>query len=1204
MNVPEQRDHSCASMQRSLLAGYPDCPDATSTLFLNHLVNRNADDSESHTLVGVHIRLAPGDDNGLWTQLHVERAQTLDPRAPRVATSRLLICCDTLEVCDELSLPEAEVVIHARRLIWKGERAAINTSPLDWALDRAPKAVGGKAGENGADGRHAGDLRIFVRELEPAADTRPRLLARGGAGQQPGEGLPGSQGKDLPGYTSVPFKIVDSKISTSKATLKFKPAAVYIDYAWHFTAIKVASGKIGIDEFPGNGTAALPPGAPGAGGNGGRLYTSLPALAPLLLNDGGAAGSADRRRYPGGRAGRPVQAAKYRVKLWENLLGTDNASNEIKKTASNTSKAGANAAYDGNDKPDGSTPATQLLDEPCAWLHPLGVQKTLEYARDLYLAGRHPQVERLLQPYEASLAGEAPSLDAWGEGSQALWRSLQSEVASMLQRLRGQLDYFGHAAGFTPLFSLQGTVQLYREETRRALRTLLLAGWVQRRADEAGATVKALGESIDSLNDESRQAAQQVLNAEAEIDDLGGRISVLEAELATLGNRLQTLRNRLLTEAQGELDRQAQIRAAIHVAAAICQVVPVGQPALGTVGSLAGVAAGLVGDDGSGVPDTLSQMGEVLSKSREAAKKSKGSGAQAAQDKGDTGQDGAAASQRASAWAQVGDGLGPALSEVSQGIRALQVPASEVEAKLQELQSESEAWQDLVRDIRALNERKVALFDSLASAFQTLGAGYGRITGNAAAVVSLQQSRAATAARLDAEATAVVQQMAQRARLTLLHYLYLMVRAYETTVLKPIRVDWKLTEVADRIDELVRDDDDAAALLARAEVLEPLYRQNLDRVRQQLLEDFSFQERELPLKLGLSDSQTPQAIAELNSRGETRLDPLALGLVVPDYQQARIAGVELKALELDPDGPPLPEGHNLIVSLQPSRQGTLRRGEALYAVHSEQPPVWSWTQLSGGELRPARPSQGTEDMLELVLGDGAASIRQKVAQAPVWSALQVRVRFSPGFAAGQWPRIRRLYFELNCAVTPAPEHQCVLRVLPHGNSGGALVQCTPDLAGRGAGLDQLVRIYSRGAAVRLEVPELDDFARFDGWDLVGRGVDRVGEHSAAVELGLDDHVLAVCHWQPPLGEAPAVVLSEMLTSEDLGELATAGGAAIGPLLQAPRPLADDRLRIAPADDAAVIGWLPSLDDAELLEQQDDGWQQLNYRGITGWVRLF
>jgi len=288
--------------------------------------------------------LAPGQPNGLCEALHVDGNQVLDPLRPRVATRELLVCCDTLEVRGAFSLPEAAVSVFARRVIWATDDAAIDTWPLRWSVKKAQGANGSTPGASGAAGRHAGSIRLFAGEMAGPAAPGPRLVAEGGGGQDAGAGLDGSDGASPWSSTRESFALVDKELwgtVTSKVDVSFSPAAVYIDFGWYWGA-KLKGGKRGQDAFPGNGTDAVAPGAPGGGGNGGALTTNLAEAARLLRKGGGQPGARERD-YRGGSAGSPFPAAKYALKLRHDVTGTDNAGYDLEKTAEHTSTAGKDA---------------------------------------------------------------------------------------------------------------------------------------------------------------------------------------------------------------------------------------------------------------------------------------------------------------------------------------------------------------------------------------------------------------------------------------------------------------------------------------------------------------------------------------------------------------------------------------------------------------------------------------------------------------------------------------------------------------------------------------------------------------------------------------------------------------------------------------------------------------------------------------------
>ena len=79
--------------------------------------------------------------------------------------------------------------------------------------------------------------------------------------------------------------------------------------------------------------------------------------------------------------------------------------------------------------------------------------------------------------------------------------------------------------------------------------------------------------------------------------------------------------------------------------------------------------------------------------------------------------------------------------------------------------------------------------------------------------------------------------------------------------------------------------------------------------------------------------------------------------------------------------------------------------------------------------------------------------------------------YSPEFPANKSPRLTRLYFLFECDASFAPANQRVLNVRSLGALPGAVITCTPDLAKRADGFNQMVRIYDKGTIATLSVPE-------------------------------------------------------------------------------------------------------------------------------------
>jgi len=197
-----------------------------------------------------------------------------------------LIVCDTLEISGELSLPEYEVAIYARRLIFK-DQGCINTSPLNWTMDKAadynPSAKTG--GANGAEGRHAGKQSIFINELQETDHASiKRFICRGGRGQHAGLGKDGADGTSY--YTvGTKWELTDSGHYNSY-TASYVSPCVYAHAKWWWGFFPLPEDKRGTEKWPTNGEDALEPGRPGSGGNGGAFTTNKPNLVDRFDNVG------------------------------------------------------------------------------------------------------------------------------------------------------------------------------------------------------------------------------------------------------------------------------------------------------------------------------------------------------------------------------------------------------------------------------------------------------------------------------------------------------------------------------------------------------------------------------------------------------------------------------------------------------------------------------------------------------------------------------------------------------------------------------------------------------------------------------------------------------------------------------------------------------------------------------------------------------
>ena len=721
-------DFGTASPQSVFLESYPEPPLSTSTLYIDKTSN-----GSERRLVGVHIILKAGHQNGLWELYHIDRAkETIDPNNPKVATTSLEIYCDTLEIHGKFSVPEANIRIFARHLIWATPDAAINTSPLQWSIPKAQDSDGTNPGKDGANGRKAGDFTVFKDDaknsvvviysdmnysgksqelkvgsyghdgdcnfssfgvkriaslripnglnliLKYDSDQYPIIyqndvphfediaidfkdlisikvdyskcfIANGGNGQNPGEGkngaADGSNKEQKSEYTFSRSTVngyypeIYGGPTDNKFRAKFDPPAVYFEYKveskniWGFTETE-AEGNWSTRDFPTDGLPAIASGKPGNAGSAGSLNTNSNHASQCMSHESGKSGSR-AGTYRGGKAGNPTNSAHYHVSIIFNrdFGGSYNMDLEKSKVVMidrdevmdwngtvHISKNGKDEVGQEADKTTGNLPLVEVINETNAWLHPLSLQKVIEYAQNLFLSNSRDEVAKFLKPYDAALSLTIPSykpllsppfISPW-DGKEAQWASAHSEIATMLLRLGSHLDYFGNPGGYSPFLSLAGAIKLYEDETKRALRALLLANWISKKAEVVGEKSKALTESISLLDKDTRDTAEKLILNEHDIKTTNDNIDSLCKQLKAKGEVLNNLHDELLKEVQDNEASRSEIKFAVNMVAAICQVIPVGQPVLGSVASLASVASDLIDSEPSGKPDTYKKINEAL----------------------------------------------------------------------------------------------------------------------------------------------------------------------------------------------------------------------------------------------------------------------------------------------------------------------------------------------------------------------------------------------------------------------------------------------------------------------------------------------------------------------------------------------------------------------------------------------------------------
>lgn len=1065
-------------------------------------------------------------EQGLWSELDDgEPGKTWgDTSDIKHKVRSVLFVCDELIVRSPLHLPEAHVTIFARVLRFEGTDARIDTSPYPWA---GRKIVKGDD-RDGAAGRTAGDIQLYVSEIwtdgewvgddGTAPIDPPRLIAHGGAGQDPALGEHGKDGKSFPPLDNpVKFTNEGAIMGLWVKHVNFNPPAYYARAEWTSSNLHNPDVQIkgSLENAPTNGEDAIAAGVPGNGGDGGALTTNRKAALRLFIGDGGKPGIPDPTEYKGGQPGQPIHVARYTVYIRKLLVGA----------VPTTKKDGDNITADGKSKKAPDVPITsgnngnKNIDTSVEfWMIPGLIDKVLGYTEDLFIAGARDAAEAILRVYDAALAAPVLTIEA-GESAEVLLigplvRSHRHRIATLLNRLRAGLDCFGFPPGFIPFYSLSGQVALYRQTVDRSIFLLLFANWIKTRAETMTITRETAQAVVAQLKRDSGRAVEEIKAVTEKTRDLRDRIKVLIIRLKALQTELVAVEKRLRAQAEFNETLRATLKTTLDIAATIAVAIPVGQPFLGAAVSLASVAGEMaldqtppveaMGKAAGIVSKTSSTILEKIAEANEAAEETEKAEAAA----GDPPEKQSAQKSRLEKLAKTGAAMGDVIGKSCDILSKHTVSQDDMDKELDRLRQQSDEWKLFTERVRDLNEMKRKLFGELHDLIQRQRDAFARLEHNAGLRVVMQREDAATLAKANPALIGYVMTLERQCLRDLRFYLYMMLHSYECTVFRPIgeqfdHADWNMLAVLRKVAEMMESSPKAEDLLSEEAIglVRIAFEGVVEKVRDGLIRDFPLIAADSPtVRMVIDRDQSPEIFKSLKEKmgthQGTRIDPGRHGVLFLNHHIARVRDIVLAKIEFEKT-PETAEfrDFNLILNVMTDDTATIRNGRHFYAA-SYQPgamlPYWTATVFCPSvdaepQIADSRKNEASKEVMAFIFDDHNADKANKVSIPPLCADLLISLNTPAGM--GKLPPIRRLEFAITYEyVDPQGPPQYVLYVRPEDpDRRGVTLECSKaDEGGRRHGSDEMVRIFSPDDTVTLTAHDQEhNNLTFDHWTVDG-----------------------------------------------------------------------------------------------------------------------
>ncbi|MCB1763343.1 MAG: hypothetical protein KDI27_09425 [Gammaproteobacteria bacterium] len=990
------------------------------------------------------------------------------------------------------------------------------------------------------------------------------------------------------------------------------------------------------------------------------IETQLPREFRGEVTTHGGVSGAMAKDVSGGEAGYPTDCANYDIRCYDGFDFKLHRSWQHIKERRTTTEGKSYTAQPAQIAV-GETGPCQMhssSDYRNAWIHPVLVQTVLIYLRDAYLGApeKIDQLRPLATAYHRALA--MPSPDAimrsvveagGGHFDETAYHHAQVEFATLNHRMASHLDYYGNPLGWTPLFSLPLCLGLYEGELDYGLKTLLLSRWIAHKAITAEEISRIAGQSIESLYRATDQAVTAIGEQQVQIKSLNDQAQTLQQEIVDLNVKLDHKRSELLGKAEKDARIKSWVNFGVNTISAISQVIPYGQPALGALGSMGKTLADNIINENDPIEalgpmsDLLGgllkaklddQAGQIVAAAKEQQK---------ARDKPDQAADAVAK------LTHVGQSIGPALNQISRAVQALSVPREEIDSRLQKLEAECPEFQEMLRDLRALNLHKIDFAHRLAETLQSLAASYAQVTNNLLSVSALQVQRRRQLEKLSHEALLYVKDMEQRARATLVKYLYYLAKSGEYALFKPVPVDYQLTEVTERILPLLEENEQTPKdIELLTTTLATLFKSQMHEVEKLAFQHFEM-EYEDTVELRLSQDQTATTIEHLNRTGEVVIDLRAFNCVWPGHEQARIADVQIEEIRFDTRHRPLPDHGTVELTLEPRGEGTMRSGNALYITRHptsessassgrDSQQLWGARYHFGSNgMEPVKPSDASLALLDYLLRETNQSIREKFARPAAWTGVTVRyVRHVPA------PDIESMRMKLKLYSRQADRHYVSLDVRTEDPQQAPLIECgVTDVNGRSHGFGDIYRIYPRGQRIQLKAPVSYGMYKFSHWVIVDNAATMETRQVFSSSLDIDaiEYDMILYYHYAPQALAPAVVkdpaavlqtvrdrLKQQFTDETRQEFARIAQGVASPgdalpleverairdtvaqtqqVLTAANPVVGT-LQIFDRPVGRIIAFVPegaSFTDLQETTQADhQDWLKIDYRGVVGWVK--
>lgn len=1044
----------------------------------------------------------------------------------------LTVYAERVVVRSPVRFPQTNVTIYAKTLVFEdrpeADNSYIDTSPLSYTVLPQNASESLDVGESGKPGLKAGDITLYVATIVSGGE-HTRFKMRGGDGQKAGKGWTPPAKNDLLTLCSSEIH-QPNELRIVQQYAAIDPCAVTyfaVPFRTKFYS-GIAREYLYISNVllaqknrrPDDGRPAKPPGVPGDSGSGGNLYYLNQVESAWVDQTAGAPGNpAHASDYiSGGKPGSPaksyqvatcyfrprppfsgisrgmlaestgesnlahwdIDVLKEQGCRWlEGMTPAEHAKYPGFRISEFESKSGQNAIVPRAEISDGGAGITdRIVASSYAWLHPYALRSIVEHVKDIYLSGNLDLSDRTLEEYITVLQSyeEQPTEQA------ADFSQLLVEMAAMRVQIANNLDYYGNPGGWVPLSSFEKTTEAFRNEVTASIDILYSTYWMED-------SMRRSQQQVHVLRDQKTNLMSQIRTSEKELKELNETIPSIESEVKDLERQIKLFsvaveeRKRVIEEKvrrqQVSARRANRWRGDLKMIGAICKVIPVYQPALAAVGT----ALETVADIDSSKPEQgMAQLQKAWEDIDRARLETDSAVSVEMQEKFSC-SDQEKLQKCLGDWKSIANSFGPALKALQESQSSYRVDENQLKSEVERIKKQDDFLGDLVTKAYRIAQARKLLVDRIAQLSLVYAQKMVSINANLIFLDAINRKLSKQSNAIDHRASQYIRSIANRAVDRLNEYEYIFSKAYEYRVLEPYPAETGSSRLMERLAKYLKekledpDGQEASETISENDYkkVSVIYADIFQRINKSLLdklEDVRVTEKK-------SLTLTQDELDDLNeSDGMLVVNLKKRGSMFFNEENVRIHDIQVNALEvayLDEEG--LYPEKNIKITISHGGESVFRSNLNYHVFrHRKQDEleIFQWGATHNGRdiidpLEPITQTLAVGSMLKGLLGiDEDASSnghRSDLSYYVKPGAIgDLVIRKTSARDTGP-TRVTKLNLDVWYQYNPAQTVEIYARTSP---CIGDFRLDKQDIAGRGNGRGQLLRLYKPGEKIRIE----------------------------------------------------------------------------------------------------------------------------------------